>query len=364
MSKGIRFALVLPLLLSLVATRIEARNCKPIHPARAYASSTEYSLDLGDISGAQEVRIEESRSSLFSTSKTYGHSPGFTDPPKFRHVSMRDVQIFYRVTLFNENNPAFIPCTWTEVVLLRGDPAIGRLVRRSYIPVVGSGPGANGAVFKTSMTMINANTEATHGKIVFRAQDVAGGNGDPEIPFTLQPGERREFDDIVAAFGRQRLGSLDIVLDDDAPDWLPLVQTRAFNLASDGATFGVAVPQVPAVKLGEGGRATYVVPNPAKARLNIGVRTWELGGEATFYLIRADGSQVFTVKDLPGDYFQQLPAKEWLGTEIAEGDTIVVFSLGAIVYATLTDNRSNDPTLLIRFGELEAWQTYVGEFFQ
>jgi len=360
MSKALWFSLLVSMVTPSV---IEARDCKPVHPARLYASGTEYSLDLGDVSGAQQVRIEESRSSFFSTSKTFTYNPATSAPPRFQHVSIRNEQLFYRVTLFNDADPAFVPCTWTDLITIEQGPGVRALVRRSYVPVVGSAAGANGARFRTSMTMINPDAETMHGRIIFRAQDVPGSSSDPAIPFALAPNERRELADIVAAFGRTGLGSLDIVLDDDAPDWLPLVQTRAFNEAADGATFGIAVPQVPALKLGEGGIATYVVPDPAKSLLNIGVRTWGSGGEAEFILQRADGTGVSVKKQFAGDYFQQMPAKDWIGADLAQGDTIYVVSLGAIVYGTLTDNRSNDPTMLIRFGELEVWQRYVGEFF-
>ena len=353
------------LTLALIPSSSFARDCKPVVGfQQVVATGEEYTIPLGDLTGVGEVRIDESLSERFGKSTSITFAPSLSSPPRFVHATITDKQVFYRVTLLNSLDPSFIPCTWLEDVLVQKNAALRSLVRRSYIPVVGSAPGAFGAQFRTSMILINPfDDETMRGSIVFRAQGVAGSSVDPQIRYELAPRQRIEYADIVPAFGRSGLGSLDIVPDDDSSNWMPLVQTRVFNLAADGATFGTAVPQVRSADVGEAALATFIIPKADTSRLNVGIRSWEPGATLYMTLYRSDGTSFSSVKDFPGDFFNQLSPSDLLGTTVSEGDTLIINSLGAIVYGAFTDNKSNDPTLRTKFGELETWKLYVGEYF-
>ena len=93
------------------------------------------------------------------------------------------------------------------------------------------------------------------------------------------------------------------------------------------------------------------MPDPTKFRINIGVRTLDQPVGLGFDVYRSDrtqrGSSVFA--DYPANDFVQTGAEQLLGTTLQPGDAIVVRAAGilapAFVYASTTDNTSQDPSI-------------------
>ena len=119
-------------------------------------------------------------------------------------------------------------------------------LKKGVIPLVGSTPGLNGALFKTSLRIYAAPD--AHGRIVFHPLGTIARATDPSIPYSFPPNAHvvsdfLQWDDVVAAMGQQGLGTLDIIPDANGGNFLPPVITRIYNDTPNG-TFGTEVPMV------------------------------------------------------------------------------------------------------------------------
>jgi hypothetical protein len=240
-------------------------------------------------------------------------------------------------------------------------------LRKAIVPLVGSTPGAHGALFKTFLR-IDA-MPGGHGVIVFHPIGRMASNDDPSMkysfPETSKLGDALEFDDIVAAMGQTGLGSLDIIPDADGGNIVPPVRTRVYNDAPTG-TFGADESLIypvnyfvdlygypPARGLVLLHAATYVPAMSARFRRNIGFRTLS-EVDFTAYVVRKDGSQQHGLfAHFPGEYSLLLPveefARQYLGAAIGQDDGLVIWTQNgqAITYYTYTDNGTNDPSIVI-----------------
>jgi hypothetical protein len=243
--------------------------------------------------------------------------------------------------------------TGAPLALSGSGPAATEQVR-GYIPVVGSTAGGLGSNFKTSMQLLfgaPTSTGSITGKLVFHPAGATGSSSDPSLSYTIAAGQVVTFPDVVAAFGRSGLGSVDLIAAPSATK--PVIITRVFNdagaLGSAGLTEEVIDPTDPRV-IPAGFTGFLVTPvDPTKTRFNIGVRTYFSGATITAVLRDTNGTVLKSVTTtfLP-NFFAQTDSTAFLGgTAVGPNQSIsiTVGSGSATVYGSTTDNITNDPNI-------------------
>ena len=219
---------------------------------------------------------------------------------------------------------------------------------RRILPVVGSTPGVNGTLFRTSVQLHNPGSASMAGRIVFHVSGVAGSGNDPALSYSLAPGQTQSIADLLPAMGRSGLGSADIEITSGG---VPTATARVFNDAGAAGTTGFTEPALRAEEALQPGQTGVLLipPDLSVARFNIGVRTLEDGGSVTFALRNAGGAVVqSTTRDFPGSYHEQRDVSQFLvGPPPGGSISITVTSGAAIVYGATVDNRTGDPSLQI-----------------
>lgn len=329
--------LVFPLALS-------SANACVLHLRQAGATTLTWDL----VDGAKLYEVQESFDTNFATSRNW-----FVTAPPFTidHRVSADAHAKYMVTAILGSNilsvgPAADVCTESLSVTLSADPQFRALTRKAIVPIVGSVAGAFGSRFKTSLRL-TANGGGQHGRIVFHPIGAIAGDSDPSIPYAFTgAGDSIGFDDVVDYLGRSGLGSLDIVPDDDASSTIPLVDVRLYN-DTPGGTFGTSARAVYPFDYLHAPAMTVQIPT-GPFRVNLGVRT--LTATAAKVLIYDTSMRLRTFVDLvwPADYTILAPVDQILGKSVQPGETLLVyFDGGAIPFYTVTENRTNDPDLVV-----------------
>jgi hypothetical protein len=225
---------------------------------------------------------------------------------------------------------------------------------RGYIPVVGSTAGGLGSNFKTSMQLLfgaPGSSGTITGRLVFHPAGVSGSSSDPSLSYTVAAGQVVTFPDVVAAFGRSGLGSVDLIATPTATK--PVIITRVFNdagaLGSAGLTEEVIDPTDTRV-IQAGFTGFLVTPvDPTKTRFNIGVRTFFSGATVTAVLRDTNGVALKTVsKTYLPNFFEQVDSTSFFGgTAVGPNQSISITVGGgsAVVYGSTTDNITNDPNI-------------------
>jgi hypothetical protein len=215
-----------------------------------------------------------------------------------------------------------------------------------YIPVSGTGPGANGSRWATELTLHSVSSRSINADVIFH--DVNGAT-DP-VTITVAPRATQSIDDIVKArFGRESAtGALEIRLADaDSPRLT--VTSRTYNITENG-TLGQDIPAFQASEAASEGDLTVLAgpSSVADQRFNFGLYAIE-ATTVRWELVQADGSMA-AEKQLT--YRAGTQAQHGVGVETlfgaaqANGQTIhaTVESGRAIFYGSAVDNRSGDPT--------------------
>ncbi|HYI13033.1 MAG TPA: hypothetical protein VEK57_28565 [Thermoanaerobaculia bacterium] len=245
------------------------------------------------------------------------------------------------------------PCGEELEVTFAADPDFTRLMRKSIVPLVGSTPGNNGALFKTELRL--RGETGMSGRLVLHPLGRPGSDADPQMRYEFRATDNGvlEYEDVVAQLGVTGLGSLDII-PDPSPAGLYIVPTadvRLYNVA-DGGTFGTIETQTQAwdffgARQGSIKALIVTVPGP-ELRLNIGFRTLEGTGVLIFAY---RGGQLIASANptLEGDYLFFASAESILGVTLMKGDTIRIMDPdgGSIPMYSLTDNVTNDPALFV-----------------
>jgi len=217
-----------------------------------------------------------------------------------------------------------------------------------YVPAAGAVAGAFGSFFRTSLQLTNQLPATVTGKIIFHRSGASGTSSDPSLAFTLGAGKSIAYTDVVTQMQLTGLGSLDIVTNDG----LPLTAfARTFNDLGSGGTLGFAEEIVePDLALQTGQIGTLNVPaDPATFRTNLGFRTLDDGASVAISAFDANGSLVATTtKTFSANWFEQNAATAYLGIASLPSNgmiTATIMNGEAIVYGTITDNRTNDSSL-------------------
>jgi CSLREA domain-containing protein len=212
----------------------------------------------------------------------------------------------------------------------------------AFLPIAGSGAGAGGAFFRTTLQFHNPAEYAMTGNLVIRPI----GGGEARIaPYALRP---HETVDVSAAFGS---GYVTI---DVAPltGGLPEAAARVFNDGAERGTSGLTTTLASVADAITAGRRGVLLapPDGVTMRFNIGTRSLDAGVQVTFALRRASGSVVAHVtRTLAPNLLTQESATALFSIPLEPNDSIDVSvqAGSAIVYGSAVDNISQDPSFVI-----------------
>jgi hypothetical protein len=253
----------------------------------------------------------------------------------FSLVTSGDIVTGRDLTSFNMNRE-----TRPLVQLTNSDPLLAGI-----IPAVGSAPGGFGSFFKTSLQLSNPSSVTSNVRVVFHAFGQSGGAGDPSRNFTLPPFTTSSHDDIVAEMGITGLGSMDVTTTNGVP---PAVTARVYNDTGAGTSGFYEDAVVPTDALRTNDVASFTLPNDnANFRVNVGVRSLGSVQFSVNYYEGNGGSQLggTIFKSYPANYFEQVPLSSFLNDQAIVPNAVLVFRIisgDAIIYASTTDNRTND----------------------
>lgn len=258
----------------------------------------------------------------------------------FSLVTSGDIVTGRTISSFNMNRD-----TRPLVQLTNSDPLLS-----GVIPAVGSAAGGFGAFFRTSLQLSNPTSTTSAVRIYFHPFGVSGNPSDPSKIFSLPPFTTTTHDDIVAEMGISGLGSMDITTTNGVP---PAVTTRVYNDTPAGTTGFYEEAVLPTDALHTSDTASFTLPgDTTNFRVNIGVRTLSAAQFSVNYYEGNGGAQqggtIF--KSYPTNYFEQVPLTSFLNDQpLLPGGILVIRMIGgdAIVYASTTDNRTNDTSATV-----------------
>ncbi|HEX9984746.1 MAG TPA: hypothetical protein VGF69_15905 [Thermoanaerobaculia bacterium] len=239
-------------------------------------------------------------------------------------------------------------CTDKVEVIIPGDPVLRKLTRKAVIPVAGSTPGAFGGRFKTSLRLIS-NVVPQKGKVVFHPAGRPASPDDPSLTYSFDAiGATREWDDVVAEMGQTGIGSIDVIPDTETGEpVVPEVVARLFNDTTAG-TFGSYVDAVMPFDFLHAPGLTVTVPTDSRFRVNVGFRTLEAASMRILVYGADRRLRDFKNLEFPADYMQMTTIAQLIGTDLEPGGYIQLLTGGAAIpFYTVTENRTNDPTVVI-----------------
>jgi len=242
-----------------------------------------------------------------------------------------------------------------------GDPKVSGECIYRVVPVVVSTPGARGSFFRTSVTVIPFTSP---GRLVFHPTGQSAADSDPSI--ALDTGVSQTFPDVVAAFGRQGIGSLDWVLPSPVPPGFggaPELFVEIYNDTPDGRPASAEDAVDPSARsfgsqvLSLGFQGFLIVPDPQRHRFHVGVRTLQVFHACPVFFDLWDFGSPFTPvasarRTFPPDYFEQIDATTLFGTPLRPNQYVTVESdpsvgCPTIAYGVSVDNQTNGPSLRI-----------------
>ena len=236
--------------------------------------------------------------------------------------------------------------TWSATRSNVGPPPVGTLA--GIVAVVGSTAGSGGSFFRTGVQLHNPGTSTITGKLVYHPAGTSGTDNDPALNYSLAARQTIAYADLLPAMGLSGLGSVDLVTNSGSA---PLATFRIFNDAGDKGTSGLGIEPLPANQaLQPGQTAVLLVPaDLVRFRLNIGVRTLSSGVSLMITVRDKDGLTRHTTTTSYGPtFFTQVSGASFAGIELTPNDSIsiAINSGSAIIYGAVTDNTTQDPTLI------------------
>jgi len=220
---------------------------------------------------------------------------------------------------------------------------------RRTIAAVAAAPGVLDSFFRTTLQLHNPTSSPISGRLVFHPGGFSGSDSDPTITYNLSAGATTSYADVLAAFGRTGLGSLDIVA---TAGPAPLAVARVFNDGGVRGTTGFSVDAArPEDALRSGETGVLIAPaDPAATRFNVGLRTLDAGATLSVTIRDKDGQTIRTfAKVYAPSYFEQQAGSVFLGAAPgpSESVAITVTAGSAIVYGASTDNKTQDPAIQV-----------------
>ncbi len=203
--------------------------------------------------------------------------------------------------------------------------------------------GAAGSEWRTDLGILNHGAETTNLTVVYH-----GGNGeDLTMEITLASGEHRVFEDVVGMVGGGGSGSLEIVADRPV-----LVSSRTYNQGANG-TFGQYIDGVSEAGSAAAGQSLWLpqLQQNDGFRTNIGLHN--SGLEQSAVMLRLYDHEAALVSASQhvigaGKRMQLQTPFDSIGgrTDITSGYAVIEIQSGdgLFAYASVIDNRTNDPT--------------------
>lgn len=219
--------------------------------------------------------------------------------------------------------------------------------RVATIPIVGAAPGAAGSFFRTALTLTNPSAIESRGKLVFHPAGAAAADTDPSLDYTIPPNGTLNYPDIIASMNQSGLGSLDI---HTTASYTPIANARVFNDNGAAGTSGLTEDAVSIDAPFYAVSNIFIPLDSTNFRLNIGIRTFSAGGVIVDIYNAAGTKQGTVTKQYPANYFEHVSASQFVnGADLPPGGKIVVssFNQNFVAYGSVTDNRTNDPTMRI-----------------
>lgn len=343
------------LLLSLIAPLLFAGSAEAICPLhlrviQPTAAGERVKLQWDPIPGTIEYHVYENLRGTFGYTRTVTQKTTFeiahrvTSETTFAYTVVAIVDPSVASILETQENTA---CLATIEALVQPDLFLSKFSRRAIIPVVGSGPGANGARFKTSLRLL-ASAAGQRGKLFFRPAGKVASDQDPSLSYSFVfRGQSVRYEDIVAEMGATGIGSIDIVPDADSVGSVPIVGVRLYNDTPSG-TFGTSGEAVYPFDYLRPPRLVVEVPD-SRFRLNIGLRTLTKVKMQAFLFSSPTGVPLDEIEgEFPADIMIMKSAEDFLGTTLESGNVIDIGFGGSVIpFFTITENKTNDPTLII-----------------
>lgn len=214
------------------------------------------------------------------------------------------------------------------------------------IPVVISGPGLQGATFRTALQLNNPSDAFISGHLAFHGTSVFP--SDISIPYVLAPKQTVFLGDVEAGIDESGPGSLDIFVTTGVA---PVASVRVYNDGGAAGTFGFTEQAYkPSDALSAGARAILIGPfDPSLFRFNVGVRTLAAGAVINITVRDSSGIVLRTLTRIYApNFFDQNDVASFLGgLPLAANQTLTidVVSGSLFIYGATADNRTNDPAV-------------------
>ena len=242
-----------------------------------------------------------------------------------------EVAVYGSVVDGGTNDPTTIPMT-------TGDGAT-----RAWVAAAARGDGAAGSVWRTDLGLLNPGTAPAQAEIVMHRDD----GSDAAMSVDLAPGEHRLLVDAVGRLGVDGAGSLEITSTEPI-----LVGSRTYNRSAQGSYGQYLAGFGDDETAAEGARLWLAqLQQNSEFRTNIGlVNTGDVQARIELHLHDAGGELVATARRtiLSGSRLQlQEPFDRIAGRDDVTAGYAVVEVLtggGVAAYASVVDNRTNDPT--------------------
>jgi hypothetical protein len=213
----------------------------------------------------------------------------------------------------------------------------------SHVAAAARGDGAAGSVWRTDLGLLNLSEGVAGVSVVFHQDD----GDDLALALDLAAGEHRLLDDVVGRLGGESSGSIEVRADTPV-----LVSSRTYNQSSAG-TFGQYIDGAAVGDTVSEGRRVWLpqLQQNGEVRTNIGLLN--VGRDqlkVKVHLHEADGTLLATSqRSLAAGARLQLqePFDRIAGrNDIAGGYAVVEVAAGdgLLGYASVIDNRTNDPT--------------------
>jgi cohesin domain-containing protein len=307
-------------------------------------SGDAFELTWNSVAGATMYIVEETDNPA-STSVTETHL-------SLTRTATTERTFYFRVRARNAQSPCNVDGPLSSIAAVRVIPRVALANNTRIIPAVASAEGAFGSFFRTSVQLHNPTSSRITGRLVFHAQGAEGTTSDPSMAYALDAGETKSYRDIVNAIGVARgTGSLDLVPDSGSA--VPLSVVRVYNDAGAQGTSGTTLDAlVLADAIAAGQRGTLLAPiDPSRARMNIGIRTLLDGVTMNITVRDKLGATIQnTHRSYPPTYFTQVPLSELTNNAVLLGDETIVIEVesgAAMVYGSITDNTTQDPSVQI-----------------
>lgn len=221
---------------------------------------------------------------------------------------------------------------------------LGAALAESWIPVVASGGGSGGSVWRSDVGLLNRSALTNQVRVRLETQGLV-----VDQEFELEPGEQVVIEDIVAGSGNSGSGSLRIF------SFEPLtISSRTFNVSDEG-TFGQFLGGVtgPGGLMNGDSAVLMHLREDDIARSNIGVLNAGRRN-ARVQIVLFDGSGIEIgrgTKSINPRHIKQINRPfESIGgrTDIAAGYAVVTVLEGeeVVVYGSVVDAGTNDPTTI------------------